>query len=167
MKCLWPRGRASAHPLKAEALLGWWQQCYYPWQGWSNETTWNLARGPGLDEAAADWADTDIFSAFLTSLLSVHSCSRAPTMLCSALKKADCQQCGVVQQELSMSYQGQKGPRSLFITFYHWCGDYWPSVWLHRSRRASGHISFLCNEKNLSSGDGHQCAFRIWKSTVE
>lgn len=37
-------------------------------------------------------------------------------MLSSALEKADCQQCGVVQQELSMNYQGQKGPRSLFIT---------------------------------------------------
>lgn len=61
-------------------------------------------------------------------------------------------------QELSVSYKGQKGPR---ITFYHWYGDYWPSVWLQRARGASGHTSFLCNDNSLSSGDGHQCVFRI------
>lgn len=159
MKCLWPRGRASAHPLKAEALLGWWQQCYYPWQGWSNETTWNLARGPGLDEAAADWADTDIFSAFLTSLLSVHSCSRAPTMLCSALKKADCQQCGVVQQELSMSYQGQKGPRSFFITFYHFLSLMW---WLLAKCLATQIKKSL--RTHQSSVQWEQPKFRGWTS---
>lgn len=159
LKCLWPCGRVSAHTLKPEALPSWWQQCYYPLQGCSNETTWNLAWGPELSEAVADWADTDIFSAFLTSVLSFRGCSRAPTTLCSALKKANSHQCGVVQPGAEHVLQGAERTR---VTFYHWYVDYWPTdYWLHRSRAASGHTSFLCNDNNLSSGDGHQCAYRI------
>lgn len=102
LKCLWLCGRVSGHSLKPEALLSWWQQCYYPVQGRGSETTWNLAWGPELNEAAAD---TDIFSAFLTSVLRFRGCSRAPTMPCSALKKADSQQCGVVQPQAELVLQ--------------------------------------------------------------
>lgn len=78
-------------------------------------------------------------------------------MLCSALKKADSQQLEVVQPRAERVLQGAEGTQDHILSY----DDYWPSVWLQRARGASGHTSFLCNDNNLSSGDGHQCVFRI------